>query len=272
MAAIKKFDKVGMTLMGFKPRTYLKAYHNVKHATFVYPDDKKVAGSSQCADALIKEMIFKERIAIVRVQARENTQMKFCALLPQDESYNEETGIQTPPGFQCIVLPFAEDIRDLDNILAAAGFGQREEREMQPASETLPKLAEKERNAAKLMIKNFSIDFDSRNFENPTIQKFYSGLQALALNEDEPEEVEDYLEPDYEELERRGPVLQKFKDAFFGGYDSDSELTKKPAGRGRAPAKGTTKREPVVRKRPAKKEEIIAEKPEEDLENVEEHK
>jgi len=64
---IKKFDKVGMTLMGFKPKSYLKIYHNVKHSTFVFPDEKRVNGSSQCSDALIKEMIRKEKIAIVRV-------------------------------------------------------------------------------------------------------------------------------------------------------------------------------------------------------------
>lgn len=80
--AIKKFDKIGMTLMGFKPKSYLKFYHNVKHSTFVYPDDKKVKGSSQCTDALIKEMLRKEKIAIVRVQVRENAPVKFCALLP----------------------------------------------------------------------------------------------------------------------------------------------------------------------------------------------
>lgn len=67
MKAIKMFDKVGMTLLGFKPNSYLKFYHNVKHSMFVYPDEKKVKGSSQCADALITEMIKKERIAIVRV-------------------------------------------------------------------------------------------------------------------------------------------------------------------------------------------------------------
>ena len=82
MKEIKKFDKVGMTLMGFKPRSYLKPFHNVKHSTFVFPDDKKVIGSSQCTDALIKEMIVKERIAIVRVQIRENATVRFCALLP----------------------------------------------------------------------------------------------------------------------------------------------------------------------------------------------
>jgi hypothetical protein len=43
-----------------------------------------------------------------------------------------------------------------------------------------------------------TIDFNSRNFENPSIQQFYAGLQALALGEKEPEPVEDLLEPDYE--------------------------------------------------------------------------
>ena len=198
MRQIKKFDRVGMTLMGFKPRSYLKTYHNVKHSMFVFPDEKKVLGSSQCADALIKEMTKKEKIAIVRVQVRENTSVRFCALLPQDEKHDELSGVQTPPGFQLIVLPFADDIRGLDNIMEAAGFQQAEEVQDQPA--LVDRLRAEEKNAAKLLIKNLTIDFDARNFENPTIQKFYSGLQALALNEDEPEPVEDLLEPDYEEM------------------------------------------------------------------------
>ena len=45
MRAVKKFDRVGITLMGFKPRSFLKTYHNVKHSTFVFPDEKKVVGS-----------------------------------------------------------------------------------------------------------------------------------------------------------------------------------------------------------------------------------
>ena len=45
MKTVKKFDKIGITLMGFKPREFLKPYHNVKHSTFVFPDEKKVIGS-----------------------------------------------------------------------------------------------------------------------------------------------------------------------------------------------------------------------------------
>ena len=46
MKEIKKFDRVGMTLMGFKPMSYLKVYHNIKHSIFVFPDEKRVLGSS----------------------------------------------------------------------------------------------------------------------------------------------------------------------------------------------------------------------------------
>ena len=49
----------------------------------------------------------------------------------------------------------------------------------------------------------------------------------MALNEEEPEPVEDLLEPDYEEMQRFQPVVQKFKNAFFGGNDSDSEISLK---------------------------------------------
>lgn len=71
-----------------------------------------------------------------------------------------------------------------------------------------------------------SIDFDSRKFENPSIQRFYSGLQSFALNE-KPEEVQDTLEPDYEGMKRMQPVIDKMKDAFFGGSNEDG-LSKIP--------------------------------------------
>jgi len=32
--------------MGFKDKSFLKVYHNIKHSYFVYPDDKKAQGSS----------------------------------------------------------------------------------------------------------------------------------------------------------------------------------------------------------------------------------
>ena len=85
------------------------------------------------------------------------------------------------------------------------------------------------------MVKNLTIQFDSLNFENPSIQKFYSGLQALALNEKEPEQINDLLEPDYQGMKIFKPVFDNFKEVFFYGGSSDPELGAKPK---RAAAKG----------------------------------
>ena len=123
----------------------------------------------------------------------------------------------------------------MSNIKEAAGFGKADIDQEAPVIDTLSQV---EKNAARLLIKNLTIDFNSRNFENPSIQTFYSGLQALALNEEEPEPVEDLLEPDYEEMQRFQPVVQKFKNAFFGGNDSDSEISIKSNPR----ARGATNR------------------------------
>ena len=221
-----------MRLMGFKPKSYLKVYHNLKHSYFVYPDEKKVTGSSQCTDALIKEMIKAEKVAIVKFVPRENSAVRFCALVAQEEQIDPKDGFQTPAGFQLIPLPFADDLRDNKSIFEAAGITQKD----QGIMDTLSK---EEKNSAKLLVKNLNIEFDSRNFENPSIQKFFTGLQALALNEDQPEEFEDLLEPDYEGLKKFDKVLGRFRDTFYDGAKEDPECAEKPkaarggGGRGR---------------------------------------
>lgn len=118
-------------------------------------------------------MIKQDKVAIVRFIPRDNSQVRFCALLPQKEKYNEDEGVQTPPGFQLIILPFADDLRDLENIMESAGFEVDNEDKEQNVIETL---TSEEKKAAKLLVKNLSIDFNSRDFENPSIQQFYAGL------------------------------------------------------------------------------------------------
>lgn len=53
-----------------------------------------------------------------------------------------------------------------------AGFPQAKREE----DSIVDNLSKMERDSAKLLVRNLTINFDSRNFENPTIQKFYSGL------------------------------------------------------------------------------------------------
>ncbi|CDW84185.1 ku p70 dna helicase [Stylonychia lemnae] len=232
---IKYFDNVGMKLMGFKPRSALKVFHNIKHSYFIYPDEKRISGSSQVMDALITEMIDEDKIAIVRFIPRDNSVVRFCALIPQAERVDEDDGFQTPPGFQLIFLPYADDIRDINSIFEAAGYNEED-----PEDKSIfDQLTNEEKQAAKLMVKNMYIDFNSRNFENPSLQQFYAGLQALALNEQNPEPVEDLLQPDYEGMKRFDPVIDRFKDVFFDGEDEDPQCSQGAArGRGRGGARG----------------------------------
>ena len=46
MKKIKSLETPGLRLMGFKPRSYLKLYHNYRSSYFLYPDEERVKGSS----------------------------------------------------------------------------------------------------------------------------------------------------------------------------------------------------------------------------------
>jgi hypothetical protein len=71
-----------------------------------------------------------------------------------------------------IPLPYADDLRGNKEILEYAGLDRKNE----GGAGIMETLTEAEKHSAKLLIKNLNIDFDSRNFQNPTIQKFFSGL------------------------------------------------------------------------------------------------
>ena len=196
---IKKFDEPGLKLMGFKPKNKIKHYYNFKSSYFIYPDDERITGSSQLADALIKQLIAKDKVAIVRFVPRRTSMVRFCALVPQAEAYDADN-FQTPPGFNLIFLPYADDIRKPDTVI--------------PIKK--PDVNREQITNAKLLVKALTFDFDSRNFENPKIQNFFSNLQAIALGEDQPEVVEDSLEPDEEGIKKYAEVIENFKFSVFG--------------------------------------------------------
>jgi ATP-dependent DNA helicase 2 subunit 1 len=98
---IKKFDDPSLVLMGFKPYSRLKEYHNYRTSYFLYPDDEKIEGSSQVFHSLIETLLAKDKIAIVRFIPKKASEVSFAALLPQREEYDEDAN-QRPPGFNLI--------------------------------------------------------------------------------------------------------------------------------------------------------------------------
>ena len=203
MNKIKFLEEPGMKLMGFKSIDSIKPYYNVRESYFIYPNELFSNGAGKLVDALIKQMANKKKCAIVKFVAREGSVVKFCALLPQLEKYDEDY-FQTPPGFNLIVLPWADDIRSNSDILSKN-------------PKVLPKVSEEQSELAKKLIKKMNISFDCRAFENFELQKFYSTLQALALEEPNIEPIEDTLQPHTEGLEKvLNGLDEEFRQSIFG--------------------------------------------------------
>ena len=210
MNKIKFLEEPGMKLLGFKSIESIKPYYNIRESYFIYPNELYSNGSSKLIDALIKQMLNKNKCAIVKFISREGSAIKLCALIPQAEKYDEDY-FQTPPGFNMIVLPWADDIRSNSDIMA------KNPKELPQPSDTQNELAKK-------IIKKMNISFDCRAFENYELQKFYATLQALALEEENIEPIEDTLQPSEEGLEKvLNGADNEFREAVFGNSGGKPE-------------------------------------------------
>lgn len=215
---VHKFYDPGLVLLGFKPRNCLKPYYHVKGAQFIYPEEGNVRGSTQLFAALLQKCIDREVIPICRYTARRNLPPRFVALLPQEEELDENNVQITPPGFHVIFLPFADDIRKLD--LDA------------PVRATQIQVEK-----AKEIVKKLQFNFDSDAFENPALQTHWRYIEALALDRDDVEKIEDFTKPNHKMMAKRaGKLVADFKGSVFPpDYDS-TKGKRKPAtgGEGRA--------------------------------------
>lgn len=215
VTSMKTFGDPGLLLMGFKPRTSVKTYHHIRPAQFLYPSEKSVSGSTTLFSALLGRCIARDVVPICRFIPRRNCPPRFVALLPQEEEIDEHNNQVRPPGFHVIFLPFTDDLRRLKY-------------------EQTPKATTEQINKAKQVIKNLTSGFDSSNFENPSLQKHFKNLEALALDRDEPEELIDHTEPKTEAINRKaGEAIKQFKDVVFpDDYDplGKPAATKRKAG------------------------------------------
>lgn len=215
VTSMKTFGDPGLLLMGFKPRSSVKTYHHIRPAQFLYPSEKSVSGSTTLFSALLGRCIARDVVPICRFIPRRNSPPRFVALLPQEEEIDEHNNQVRPPGFHVIFLPFTDDLRRLKY-------------------EQTPKATTEQINKAKQVIKNLTSGFDSSNFENPSLQKHFKNLEALALDRDEPDELIDHTEPKTEAINRKaGEAIKQFKEVVFpDDYDplGKPAATKRKAG------------------------------------------
>lgn len=212
---ISQIFKPGIVLLGFKPASLLRSHYHVKPASFIYPDEKRILGSSTLFAALLQKCLDRKVVAICRYVPRANSHPDIVALMPQKEELDANNVQVVPPGFHVIPLPYAEDVR----ILQLEKGIKAEEEQIEKAKE---------------IVKKLHCVFRSENFENPVLQTHWRNIEALALEEDELEDMIDYTLPVVDAMERRaGKLIEEFKAMVFpDGFDPSVAVSKK-----RPPAK-----------------------------------
>uniref|UniRef100_A0A2I3TAT2 X-ray repair cross-complementing protein 6 n=1 Tax=Pan troglodytes TaxID=9598 RepID=A0A2I3TAT2_PANTR len=193
---LKWFNDPGLMLMGFKPLVMLKKHHYLRPSLLVYPEELLVIGSSILFSALLIKCLEKEVIALCRYTPHRNIPPYFVALKIQ----------VTPPGFQLVFLPFADDKMKVPFMYVMA------------TPEQMDKM--------KAIIQKLRFTYRSDSFENPVLQQ---NLEALALDLMEPEQAVDLTLPKVEAMNKRlGSLVDEFKELVYPpDYNPEGKVTKR---------------------------------------------
>jgi len=187
--------EIGIQLLGFKDNSELQFEDNIKHSTFIYPDEDVYSGSKRTFTALLKSMEKKKRIGLVLALFWKNSIPSFCAMLPQGENSEEAE----PGGFHLIPLPFADDIRSAPVEEAARAPSQL----VEAARSWIAKLSLKKDNG-------YPVDSNP----NPALAYHNLQLEAATFREEfDPEPFEDLTLPNYKAMHKRaGIFLQTWRN------------------------------------------------------------
>ncbi|KAI3918697.1 hypothetical protein MKX01_042017, partial [Papaver californicum] len=206
---IKRVSTGHLRLLGFKPLSCLKDYHNLRPSTFLFPSDEEIIGSTSTFIALHRSMLRLGRYAIAFHGSSSHPQL--VALVAQEE-ITSPSGQVEPPGMHMIYLPYSDDIRNI-------------EEQFMDANSVTPRATDDQIKKAAALVKRVDLkDFAVCQFANPALQRHYAILQALALDEDEMPELNDETLPDKQGMSRQGIInaLEEFKVSVYGeNYDQE---------------------------------------------------
>ncbi|KAI3459721.1 hypothetical protein Pfo_016384 [Paulownia fortunei] len=212
LSEIKRVSTGHLRLLGFKPLSRLKDYHNLRPSTFVFPSDEEVIGSTCIFIALHRSMLRLKRFAVAFYGS--STHPQLVALVAQDEIISASGQVE-PPGMHMIHLPFSDDIRPIEELHT-------------DTNPVAPRATEDQIKSASLLVKRVDLkNFSVCQFANPALQRHYAVLQALALDEDEMPDIKDETLPDEEGLARPGIVkaLEEFKLSAYGeNFEQENDL------------------------------------------------
>jgi ATP-dependent DNA helicase 2 subunit 1 len=195
---MKDFGPSAIRLIGFRNAEELKVHHNIKHSSFLQPDEEVVSGSTKVFTALVLKMAAKDVFALASIIPRRSAVPRLCALLPQLLVRGDSGEVVQSMGMHVVYLPYADDLRG------------PQQNPLQPVDRPVIETAKK-------LVSRLTVEkFDCRKYHNPSLQKHYKNLQTLALEEELDEGVDDDVRPSSDLLARHHKLMERFRDDALG--------------------------------------------------------
>jgi ATP-dependent DNA helicase 2 subunit 1 len=178
-----------LILLGFKDKNAVPFTHTLEATHFVYPNDKRVEGSSSAFAHLHAAMLRKNVVAIGELLERANGTARLVAMSPLEEELCEDeingevvSRLKSPPGMVVVTLPFEDDMRAMEpdaavRSLETGGTAVATEKVVNAAMDLIQKQT----------LSNVEI---GENFENAPLAKFWDYVEHVALGECLPAEEE----------------------------------------------------------------------------------
>ncbi|KAF4989460.1 hypothetical protein FDECE_14715 [Fusarium decemcellulare] len=235
--SLKEFGSPIIRIIGFKPRCLLPVWASVKKSTFIFPSEEDYVGSTRVFTALWQKLLKDDKIGVAWCITRANAQPMLAAIIPSKERSDDESGTPyLPAGLWIYPLPFSDDIRNVN-----------------PPSEVI-RSTDELTTQMRTIVQQLQLPkamYNPSKYPNPALQWHYRILQALALEEEVPEKVEDATQPKFKAISKRS-----------GGYLEDwSETLKEESGRVSSAKSAKREADDEDVEKPAKRSRGAPEKP-----------
>ncbi|KAH8912496.1 putative DSB repair complex subunit Ku70 [Coniochaeta sp. PMI_546] len=200
LKALKHFGEPCLRIIGFKDRSLLPTWASVKKSTFIFPSEEDYVGSTRVFSALWQKMLKDSKMGLAWHIARKNANPILVAILASGTPDDETTGTPfLPAGLWLHPLPFADDLRNVD-LPVTARCSDALTDQMRP------------------IVKNLQLPkgmYNPTKYPNPSLQWHYRILQAMALEEEVPESLDDPTIPKYKAIAKRvGGYIEEWSEAL----------------------------------------------------------
>ncbi|KAL2138332.1 hypothetical protein VTI28DRAFT_6980 [Corynascus sepedonium] len=197
-ASLKNLGGKVLRLIGFKPRSLLPMWASVKKSTFIFPSEEHYVGSTRVFSALWQKLLEADKVGIAWFVARENANPVMVAIIPSRAMDDESSETPyLPAGLWLYPLPFADDVRTVDLAMP-------------------PRTPDELTDKMRTIVQNLHLPkamYNPLKYPNPSLQWHYKVLQAMALDEDTPEKLDDATIPKYRQIDKRvGGYLAEWKE------------------------------------------------------------